>query len=198
MSKSNGGLSNQGCPPRGAAAPLGVPQEPRRRRRHGSCYPRFVAAAPRRPRKARRRALLPTPRPAGRRAWQGASRSCGTLMLGPLAAGLRFRRPRGRGRRSALLHVGPRLAARSSLVRRRPAKCGAGSFRPSSRLRSSGARASSLLFSADQNAHSSLQPRRCGQFTVAAHIVYIGMGINHNVGFPRKSLSASRMIDHDE
>jgi len=32
-------------------------------------------------------------------------------MLGTLAACLRFRRPRGRGRRSALLNVGPRLAA---------------------------------------------------------------------------------------
>ena len=33
------------------------------------------------------------------------------MMLGTLAACLRFRRPRGRGRRSALLNVGPRLAA---------------------------------------------------------------------------------------
>jgi hypothetical protein len=32
-------------------------------------------------------------------------------MRGTLAACLRFRRPRGRGRRSALLNVGPRLAA---------------------------------------------------------------------------------------
>ena len=46
-------------------------QEPRRRRRHGSCFPRLVAVAPRPPRKARQRALLQTPRPAGRRAWQG-------------------------------------------------------------------------------------------------------------------------------
>ena len=33
------------------------------------------------------------------------------LMLGTLAACLRFRRPRGRGRRSPLLNVGARLAA---------------------------------------------------------------------------------------
>ena len=33
--------------PRGADAPLGLPQEPRRRRRHGSCFPRLVAVAPR-------------------------------------------------------------------------------------------------------------------------------------------------------
>jgi hypothetical protein len=33
------------------------------------------------------------------------------LMLGTLAACLRFRRPRGRGRRSPLLHVGAKLAA---------------------------------------------------------------------------------------
>ena len=62
------------------------------------------------------------------------------LMLGPLDAGLRFRRQLGRCRRSALLNVGPRLAARSPLTRRRRLSP-PGSFRPSSRLRSSGARA---------------------------------------------------------
>ena len=63
------------------------------------------------------------------------------LMLGTLAACLRFRRPRGRGRRSALLNVGPRLAARRRLPPSRRLTP-PGSFRPSSRLRSSGARAS--------------------------------------------------------
>ena len=61
-------------------------------------------------------------------------------MLGTLAACLRFRRPRGRGRRSALLNVGPRLAARRRLPPSRRLTP-PGSFRPSSRLRSSGARA---------------------------------------------------------
>ena len=85
------------------------------------------------PRKARRRALLQTPRPAGRRAWQGR-RWAAPLMLGTLAACLRFRRPRGRGRRSALLNVGPRLAARRRLPPSRRLTP-PGSFRPSSRLR---------------------------------------------------------------
>ena len=56
------------------------------------------------------------------------------LMLGTLAACLRFRRPRGRGRRSALLNVGPRLAARRRLPPSRRLTP-PGSFRPSSRLR---------------------------------------------------------------
>lgn len=96
--------------PRGAGAPLGT---------YARTAPpeasRFLLPPARRcrsspPRKARRRALLQTPRPAGRRAWQGR-RWAAPLMLGTLAACLRFRRPRGRGRRSALLNVGPRLAA---------------------------------------------------------------------------------------
>ena len=55
-------------------------------------------------------------------------------MLGTLAACLRFRRPRGRGRRSALLNVGPRLAACRRLPPSRRLSP-PGSFRPSSRLR---------------------------------------------------------------
>ena len=56
------------------------------------------------------------------------------LMLGTLAACLRFRRQLGRCRRSALLNVGPRLAARRRLPPSRRLTP-PGSFRPSSRLR---------------------------------------------------------------
>lgn len=63
---------------RGRAARDVPPQAARQRSRwsrcHAACFrpgPRLGAPAPRRPRKARRRALLQTPRPAGRRAWQG-------------------------------------------------------------------------------------------------------------------------------
>jgi len=88
-----------------------------------SCCPRLVAAAPR-----------PHERcdgaPCSRhRAWPDAGLGKDgarprRLTLGTLAACLRFRRQLGRCRRSPLLNVGATLAARSSLMRRRPADAG--------------------------------------------------------------------------
>ena len=111
--------------PRGAVAPLGT-------------FPRLVAAAPR-PHARRDDApcFYSSPLDAARSKDGAGPRR---LMLGTLAACLRFRRPRGRGRRSALLNVGARLAARRRLPPSRRLTP-PGSFRPSSRLRSSGARA---------------------------------------------------------
>ena len=94
--------------PRGADAPLGLPQGSRR----SPCF-------------------YSSPLDAARSKDGAGPRR---LMLGTLAACLRFRRPRGRGRRSPLLNVGARLAAR----RRWPPSrrlTPPGSFRPSSRLR---------------------------------------------------------------
>jgi len=96
--------------PRGAGAPLGLPQEPRRRRRHGSCFPRLVAVAPRPHARRVAPCFYSSPLDAARSKDGAGPRR---LMLGTLAACLRFRRQLGRCRRSALLNVGPRLAAGS-------------------------------------------------------------------------------------
>ena len=89
--------------PRGADAPLGTC--PRPSRRCGSPPSQGSRRSP---------CFYSSPLDAARSKDGAGPRR---LMLGTLAACLRFRRPRGRGRRSALLNVGPRLAARSPLPR---------------------------------------------------------------------------------
>ena len=97
------------CPFRRRSAITGYGVTSRRCRAARDVPPALPPLRDRRPRKARAARLASTPRRWTR---LGARTALGRAGCASLAGrSLSFRRPRGRGRRSALLNVGPRLAA---------------------------------------------------------------------------------------